>query len=253
MEKTLRQKEALLATNKAKRLTTQQFIDKARALHGDKFDYSITEYVNATTKLKIICTEHGEQEMLPQHHTHIKSYGCPICGKQAINNHKQFTTEEFISKISNIKGLSFEKTIYRTKRKKVIVTCNIHGDYITNAEVLLKGCGCPKCKSSEGEKIIRLILESRNIIVLEQLGFSECRANNNRRLLFDFYLPEKNLCIEFDGKQHFKSIAYWGGDLGLIKRQNYDKIKTEFCKKNNISLLRISYLDNIEEKLNTII
>lgn len=251
MEKTLKQKEALLKVNKAKRLTTQQFIDKARLLHGDKFDYSITQYVNATTKLKIICIEHGEQEMLPHHHTHSKSYGCPVCGKQAINNYKQFTTESFIEKVSHIKGISFEKTIYISKRENVTITCDIHGDYETKAEMLLKNCGCPRCKSSKGEDIIEDILIMKEVNYIKQMTFPNCIYVN--RLKFDFYIPILNLCIEFDGEQHFKSVKYWGGDVGLVKRQNYDKIKTEFCKENNISLLRISYLDNIKEKLDTII
>jgi len=251
MEKTLRQKEALLATNKAKRLTTQQFIDKARALHGDKFNYSITEYVNATTKLKIICPEHGEQEMLPHHHTHIKSYGCPICGKQTINNHKQFTTESFIEKVSHIKGISFEKTIYISRRENVIITCDIHGDYETKAEMLLKGCSCPKCKSSKGEDIIEEILIMEKVNYIKQMTFPNCIYIS--RLKFDFYIPTLNLCIEFDGEQHFKSVEYWGGQKGLEKRQNSDKIKTEFCQNNNINLLRISYLENIKEKLSIFI
>jgi hypothetical protein len=251
MGKTFLQKEALQRVNKAKRLSTQQFIDKAKALHGEKFDYSITEYVNATTKIKIVCREHGEQEMLPHHHTHSKSYGCSVCGKQAINNKKQFTTEEFISKISDLKGLNFDKTVYKSKREKVIVTCLIHGDYETKAEILLKGHGCRKCSSvnSRGEKDIESWLEENNILFIPQKQFKNCIGERKRRLSFDFYIPEKNLCIEFDGKQHFKSIEYWGGEEGLKRRQQSDKIKTEFCQKNNINLLRVSYSENIREKL----
>jgi len=249
MGKTFLQKEALQRVNKAKRLSTQQFIEKAKALHGENFDYSVTEYVNATTKIKIVCRKHGEQEMLPHHHTHSKSYGCPMCGKQVINRQKQFTTEEFIAKVSHIENISFEKTVYKSKREKVIVTCNIHGDYETKAEMLLKGCGCPKCKSSKGEEEIRQILKEFNVLFTEQLGFKECIADNKRRLLFDFYIPSLNTCIEYDGKQHSHSIPYWGGEEGLKRRKKYDRIKTEFCQKNKINLLRISYLENIREKL----
>ena len=67
--------------------------------------------------------------------------------------------------------------------------------------------------------------------------------------MFDFYIPSLNTCIEYDGKQHSHSIPYWGGEEGLKRRKKYDRIKTEFCQKNKINLLRISYLENIREKL----
>ena len=66
---------------------------------------------------------------------------------------------------------------------------------------------------------------------------------------FDFYLPDYNLCIEFDGIQHFLPNVRFGGEIGFIKRVNNDKIKTDFCKNNNIKVLRIKYDENIIEKL----
>lgn len=244
MQKTERQKEALLVVNRAKRLTSQQFIEKAKNIHGDKYDYSITEYTTAKQKLKIICSIHGVQEMLPHHH--IKGYGCGKCGKEQINksNGRQLTQQQFIDRVNSIQGLSFEKTIYKDKRSKVTVACNIHGDYETTAEVLLKNCGCPKCKSSRGEKLIMEILDSLDLFYTEQMSFSSCRSDKNRRLMFDFYLPHFNICIEYDGKQHFEAVPYWGGEEGLQRRQSSDFIKNEYCRINNIPLLRIKY-DNV--------
>ena len=232
-----------------KRLTTEKWIQQAKAVHGDKYNYSITMYTTAKNKLKVICPLHGEQEMLPHHH--IKGHGCPECGRKQINisNGKQLTQEEFILKISNLKDLSFEKTIYKNKRSNVIVTCKEHGDYETKAEMLLKGCGCPKCKSSKGEDKIRKWLEENNIIYIPQMSFPSCKNQKKRNLYYDFFIPSKNLCIEYDGKQHFTEIKYWGGKEGLEKRILNDQIKTEFCKEKQISLRRISYKDNIEEEL----
>lgn len=156
-----------------KRLTTKEWINKARDIHGNKYDYSITMYTTAKNKLKVICPLHGEKEMLPHHHT--KGHGCPDCGREQINvsSGKQLTQEDFIKRISKLKGLTFEKTIYKNKRSIVIVTCKDHGDYKTKAEVLLKGCGCPKCKSSKGEDKIRSWLENNNIIYMSQMTFSK--------------------------------------------------------------------------------
>jgi very-short-patch-repair endonuclease len=74
-----------------------------------------------------------------------------------------------------------------------------------------------------------------------------------RKLPFDFYIPEFNMCIEYDGEQHFKAVDYFGGEDGLKIRQIHDRIKTDYCNSNNILLLRIRYDENIEEKLHSFI
>ena len=63
----------------------------------------------------------------------------------------------------------------------------------------------------------------------------------------------KNIYVEYDGEQHFKEVSVWGGEKGLKERIRRDFIKDEFCRNNKIKLFRISYLDNIEEKIKEII
>lgn len=69
---------------------------------------------------------------------------------------------------------------------------------------------------------------------------------------FDFYLPDYNTCIEYDGELHYKAVDYFGGDDALSNTKCRDEIKTQYCKENNIKLIRIPYweFDNIEEILN---
>lgn len=110
------------------------------------------------------------------------------------------------------------------------------------------GCGCPKCNESKGEKNIRKILDNKNIEYIIQYKFNDCI--HIKQLKYDFYLPKYNICIEFDGKQHYKSVKWFGGDKTLKYIQKNDKIKNEYCLKNNIRLLRIRYDDNIELVLN---
>lgn len=239
----------LLDLNKAKRLSTKEFIERAKELYGDKFDYSKTEYITARQKVIITCPEHGDFEILPQHHLKGKSSGgCRKCGIEEINKDRKLTQEQFIERIKDIQGLSFEKTVYSDKRKKVIVTCKIHGDYKTTAEVLLKGCGCPKCKSSLGENLIEKILKEKNIIYEHQRTFEG--LSYKRRLAFDFYLPFYHACIEFDGEQHYRPIKYWKGEKGFEELQIKDNMKNVFCQKNNIPLLRVRYdSQNIEKEV----
>lgn len=74
-----------------------------------------------------------------------------------------------------------------------------------------------------------------------------------KNIHFDFYLPEENICIEFDGEQHFRPIDYFGGENTFKLTQKRDKIKNKYCKNNNIKLLRIKYDENITKKLKSIL
>ena len=113
---------------------------------------------------------------------------------------------------------------------------------------LKKDTECPICKESKGEKSVRLYLENKNIEFIQEYRFKECRCE--RSLPFDFYIPDYNLCIEFDREQHFK-MKFGFDDKEFKLTQIRDKIKNKFCEENNINLLRIPYweLENIEKIL----
>lgn len=95
--------------------------------------------------------------------------------------------------------------------------------------VIYRKQGCPMCKKSKGELLIEKILISNNINYIKQKTFNGCY--NKRKLPFDFYLPEFNMCIEYDGVQHYNEINYWGGITYLEYVKNHDNIKTLFCGK----------------------
>ena len=114
----------------------------------------------------------------------------------------------------------------------------------------MNGEGCWKCKESKGEKIIGKFLINNHIKYERQYKFNNCR--NIIPLSFDFYLSNYNTCVEFDGIQHFKSIEYWGGIKNLNYIKKCDKIKNDYCKNNNIKLIRIRYNENIIDKLKNI-
>ena len=153
-----------------KKTESGELILKFIEVHGNKYDYSHVIYKNMRTKIIIECPIHGLFEQCPTHH--LRGSGCRKCANQIINvnNGKSFTQQEFIEIVSQkeIPNISFEKSVYQGKRKDIVVTCSIHGDYITKAEILLKGNGCKKC-ASEKLKINRIkstsdfIQESKNI------------------------------------------------------------------------------------------
>lgn len=109
---------------------------------------------------------------------------------------------------------------------------------------------CPQCNESKGEKKIRLWLEKNNIPYKKQEKFDNCR--DIKPLPFDFYLPTFNIAIEYDGRQHFEPIEFFGGQEYFESVKMHDGLKNEYCKNNGIPLLRIPYFkfDNIEEELN---
>ena len=110
-------------------------------------------------------------------------------------------------------------------------------------------CGCPICKSSKGEIEVKRILDEKSIKYIQQKKFDECK--NIRILPFDFYLPENNICIEYDGRQHFEPIKMFGGNKAFKIRTENDKIKNQYCYDNGIKLIRIPYWekDNISNIL----
>lgn len=123
----------------------------------------------------------------------------------------------------------------------------------TKPKYILNGSGCRICRTSKGEIEIKKYLDSESINYIQQFRFKN--EGYITKLPFDFYLPDENLCIEYDGEQHFKSVKHWGGDLGLLKRQERDNIKSEFCENNDIFLLRLPYWnqDQIEDSLKMMI
>lgn len=119
--------------------STEEFIKKAKEIHGDKYDYSKVEYVNAYTKICIICQTHGEFWQTPS--GHLNGNGCPKC------KGKNKTTESFIEEIKAIHGDKYDlsKVVYNGAFNPVRVVCKKHGEFITTPHMLLSGSGCPKC------------------------------------------------------------------------------------------------------------
>ena len=105
---------------------------------------------------------------------------------------------------------------------------------------------CNKCNESSGVIQITNLLEENNIEYVKEFIFLDLKSNKGKYLRFDFYLPEKNMCIEYDGAQHFKPVKYWGGEKTFLEIQERDALKNEYCKNNGIKLVRIPYtLKNI--------
>lgn len=164
---------------KIKLIKNDVLINKFNLKHQNFYNYSLVNYINSKTKIKIVCPRHNVFEQLP--YEHLRGKGCPICGE------------------------------------------------------------------SKGEKEIRNILLNKKINFIPQHKFDDCK--NVNKLPFDFYLPDYNICIEYHGEQHYKPIKWFGGDTVFNKLVERDKIKSEYCKLNNIKLFIIPYFSEVSDSL----
>lgn len=231
-----------------KKRTTQEFIKEANRIHNHKFDYSKVKYINAHTKIKIICPIHGEFEQFPTAHISGKCQ-CKQCSISVGWDKRRRQTEEFIEEAKKIHGNKYDYSLveYTNRLAKVKIICPLHGEFQQTLGSHLRGRGCQSCNSSKGELLIKMILEDNNIKFEPQKTFDDCRGKKNK-LPFDFYLPCYNAIIEFDGRQHFEEVNRWGHHK-LEITQERDAIKNNYCKSNNISLIRIRYDEDIEQRV----
>ncbi len=126
------------------RLTTEEFITRAKKIHGGFYDYSKVEYNGAQGKIIITCVVHGD--FCQTAYSHLQGRGCPEC-----SGLKRYTTREFINKARNIhKNLYlYDKVVYINNKTPIIITCPTHGDFGQTPHNHLQGRGCPDCANAE--------------------------------------------------------------------------------------------------------
>ena len=211
------------------RKTLDYFINESIKIHGNKYDYSKVKYVNSTTKVCIICPEHGEFWQTPNHH--LRGQGCPKCSG------RNKTTESVIKEFKKIHGNDYiyDKVEYVNNSTKVLIICPIHGEFWQTPDKHLQGEGCPVCKSSKLERKVRNFLLENKIEFIRQAKFDWLGKQS-----LDFYLPDYNLAIECQGEQHFKEFT--GGfepKTNIDKRIRLDIMKKELCDENSIKMLYV--------------
>lgn len=197
-------------------------------------------YINKDSKLKVKC---------PKGHIYYtnlnvfkRGFRCPHCSGKA--KHTIDFIQEYLYK-EGYKLLSFN---YTNANKPIKIECpNGHIFKMSFGDFKNNNRRCPICSASKGERKIIDILNKLNVQYIPQHKFDNCKFKKS--LMFDFYLPNYNCCIEFDGEQHYEIIDVFGGFDGFVDTKIRDTVKNVYCDNNNISLIRIPYweFDNIEE------
>lgn len=167
---------------------------------------------------------------------------CPHCA-----NNAKLTTTTFCERLANKYGNEFTVVSeYVNARKPLTVKHNRCG-YIREVTpyALLNSGGCPVCNSSLGESLVRTALKNLNLYFEEQKVFKGCQSKG--KLRFDFYIPGDNVCIEYNGLQHYECVPYFHGSDPKLARTNFayqqkrDAIKKSYCQQNGITLICIPY------------
>lgn len=217
--------------------TTEQVIEEFINRRGSVYDYSKVIYTGTQKKVCIICKEHGEFLQTPNNH--LNGQGCPKCKAAGNKTRCLLNQDDVINKCIEVHGDRFDysKFNYIKMKTKSTIICKKHGEFETTPDNhIRRKSGCPRCLFSFGEEAIRSMLSQHNIKFDPQHRFPDCKYRYT--LPFDFYLPDYNTCIEYDGLQH--SIPKFG-EKAFEHTKLTDSIKTEYCKTKNIRLLRINH------------
>lgn len=180
--------------------------------------------------------------------------GCPRCGKRA-----RLTQPDLMKRIKDIDPSIIVVGEYSNTFTPMRFKCVVCGkEWMAKPNNIFNGKGCSHCKSSKGELKISLTLDKMGIQYVEQKRFNDCKYE--AELPFDFYLEAKNMCIEYDGLQHYKPCTFGGISKERAKQafeltKLKDAIKTNYCTEHGLKLLRIPYWDycNIEKILSSFI
>ena len=226
---------------------TENFINKAKKIHGDKYDYSKVNYVNSKTKVCIICPKHGEFWQEPRHH--LSKHGCPMCGKENSDRKQSLTLNEFIEKSNQIHNgkYSYDKVNYVNAETKVCIICPKHGEFWQAPHSHLRGQACPKCGRERNINSIKItnetFIEKATQIHGGKYDYSKC-------IYKDSNTKVKIIC-PIHGEFWQIASSHLNGH-GCVKCANIGKLNTisDFIKLSNnkhhgkYDYSRVNYINN---------
>lgn len=215
-------------------------------------------------KVTCFCKIHGKfEKRLADMLDKNKNYGCKKCSWEILGTKRRKSTDNFVKEIKKLyPGLyGFKKCEYKGAEETVMLLCKKHNKYFKTIPANLLHrfkfpVGCMECKNHpQGELLISKKLKDLHISFKQQYSFKTCK--NINPLPFDFYLPDFNIAIEYQGEQHYYPVKWFGGWNGYFKGYERDIIKHNYCIKKGIRLVEIPYWEKnnipkiIENVINT--
>ena len=224
-----------------KKRTTQDIIAEFSSIHGDKYDYSLVEYKNYDTKVKIICSKHGEFTQRPN--DHLQGMGCDTCGGT-----KKRTTQDVIAEFISIHGDKYDYSLveYKNYRTKVKIICSKHGEFTQTPHAHLQAQGCDKCINKNETKTGEILTELLPNIRLErQLSWGKLFSiKSNKRVDYFFEKDGLKYIVEYNGIQHYQPVQFGKitstqAEKQFKKQQFRDQQLRDLCKEHGINLIEI--------------
>ena len=205
-------------------------------------DLPIEDYKGARIKIKHKCRYNHVYNQTPN--SHLNGRGCPVC-----RGTKKKTLKEYYNECKE-RGYDLPIGNYMNAKTKIKHKCSRGHIYYQTPTNHLQDYGCPICNESHGEKYIRTYLDKNNIKYIPQKKFRDLK--DKTYLSYDFYLPDSNILIEYQGIQHYESVSFNGKDsTDIEKQQEHDNLKRKYAKENGYKLIEISYKINTQDKINT--
>lgn len=242
-------------TRSARIRDVESIVSQATSVHDGKYVYTtlLADGYHGTGDIPIECPVHGMFIQRLSDHLH-KRAGCPSCANGVRGVWRVKSLEEFITEAdAGFDGkYDYSKSVYLNGHTKLVVTCPAHGDfYVTPVNHVHNKSGCPRCNDSKGEQAIKALLERLRITFIQQHAFEGLvshKSLNDRSLLhFDFFIPDQNTAIEYDGYFHYHLLPegicsdYQRAWTAFFDAQARDTSKNQFCVNNNIRLIRVPY------------
>ena len=211
----------------------------------------IGKYAGIKNKIEVKCV-YCEKYFFMRADNVLEGRGHASCIQKKLERQVSKTQSEFVEQLKNTNNKIIPLGSYTKGRDKMIFKCLICGKtWKARIDHVLYGeSGCPHCRISKGEQKVEQYLKNYNIKYYKQYTFEDCKDTSY--LPFDFYLPDYNICIEYDGEQHIRPAF---GEKSFYKTILHDGMKNNYCKWNNINLIRIPHtdFDKIEIILNKFI
>lgn len=222
----------------------------------DKRGYSLlTENITkARQKIEYVCLKHRDKGIQHTNYDVLvkRGCGCKYCGSEQSGLSRRKNVDKAIELTERL-GLEYVGYFYaktnhpHTTKLCIEYICKAHrelGVQVSDYYCLVNGgFGCPSCKNTKYERLVEEVLINNKIDYEFQFKFDDCRDKNP--LPFDFYLKDRNILIEADGQGHFYPVNFSGDEEDAQRKfnecQKHDKMKNEYCAKNNITLIRIPY------------
>lgn len=220
----------------------EEFISKSNTFYNFKYNYDKVEYINRLTPVIITCPTHGD--FLQKPNDHLNGHECAKCTHPHINGR---TKKELLESFYSVhQGLySYPDLPERcNEHKKIKIYCSKHGIFKQTVKYHLKGGGCPICCNSKHANDLAAKMNENNIIFEREKTFSWLRRRIRGRMRLDFYLPDYNVGIEYQGAMHFgihKSNKYTMTKEDYEDLFDRDRVKYNLCNEHGIRILYFCY------------